>query len=237
MNPKEGAALRRVRKFVERAKELVEKISVDNLIEEGGVNPYMAKALGMRTIEEVVEFFVNRRVERSLGTSFGNVLDDVIRILLGGEKGRDLASKYGKWIKWWDIVLVSRKAVLSVKSGPADMDKDQVIYFVERAREAIQNGFFPFLVFAYGKQAFPVIEGYLRKEGLDPKRHLRIGKAVFEEFLSDSQYYREVLSIFHTAGVEAGDIFEIIEEKVKSLTEELKMKYGNDVNKMLEDMF
>jgi hypothetical protein len=229
--------LERVRRFVLNAKKLIEEISADELVEKGGVNPYMAKALGMRTIDEVVEFFVSRRVERSLGTSFGNVLDDVIRILLGGVRGKDLTAQYGEWIKWWDIVLPGERVVISVKSGPADMDKDQVVYFAQRAREAIEEGFRPYLVFAYGKRAFSVIENYLSKEGLDPKEYLRIGKGVFEEFLGDSSYYREVLRMFSTAGEEAGDIFELVEGKVRSLTDELKRRYGGDVDRMLEDMF
>jgi hypothetical protein len=234
---KKSVALERVRGFVHRSKELIEGISVEDLVEEGGVNPYLAKALGMRTIGEVVEFFVSRRVERSLGTSFGNVLDDVIRVLLGGRRGRELSTNYGRWVGWWDIVLESKRVVIAVKSGPADMDKDQVLYFVQRAKEAEEMGFRPFLVFAYGKQAFPVIEDYLRRGGLAPEEYLRIGKSVFEEFLGDSAYYREVLEVFSTAGKETGDIFALVEDKVKELTTVLERKYGNDINRMLEDMF
>ena len=237
LSTKEQEALTRIRKFVTRTRGLIEELSAEDLTEKGGVNPYMAKALGMKTIEEVVEFFVNRRIERSLGTSFGNVLNDVIKILLGGLKGGLLVQKYGNWISWWDVVLLDRKAVISVKSGPADMDKDQVIYFAQRAREAKEKGFHPFLVFAYGKHAFPVIEGYLRKEGFDPEKHLLIGKTVFEHFLASPEYYKDVLNLFSIAGAEVGDVFEFIEKKIIVLTEELKKKYNNDVNRMLEDMF
>jgi hypothetical protein len=237
LNTKEQEALARIKKFVTRTRGLIEELSAEDLTEKGGVNPYMAKALGMKTIDDVVEFFVNRRVERSLGTSFGNVLNDVIKILLGGLKGSSLVQKYGNWIRWWDIVLLDRKAVISVKSGPADMDKDQVVYFAQRATEAKEKGFHPFLVFAYGKQAFPLIEGYLRKEGFDPEKHLLIGKTVFEHFLASPEHYKDVLNLFSIAGAEAGDIFELIEKKIIVLTNELKKKYNNDVNRMLEDMF
>jgi len=233
----EERALKRVKEFVSKAKELIEGISADDLIERGGVNPYMAKALGMKTIDEVVEFFVGRRVERSLGTSFGNVLDDVIRTLLGGLRGKEAAGRYGGWIKWWDVVLPDRKVVISIKSGPADMDKDQVLYFIQRAKEAEAKGFRPFLVFAYGKRAFPVIENYLREGGYDPEKYLRIGKSVFEEFLADPTYYKVALRLFSIAGEEAGDIFELVEERTRILAEELKKRYNNDVNRMIEDMF
>lgn len=230
-------ALTQVRAFILKARRLIESISVEDLVDEGGVNPYMAKALGMRTVEEVVEFFVGRRVERSLGTSFGNVLDNAIRILLGGARGRELTGTYGAWISWWDVVLPDRGVVISVKSGPADMDKDQVEYFAQRAREAEGKGFRPFLAFAYGKRAFPIIESYLRKRGLPPEEYLRVGKDVFREFLADPLYYRRALRLFSAAGEGAGDIFTLIEGKTRELAAELKKRYGDDVNRMLEDMF
>jgi hypothetical protein len=234
---KEYAALERVRGFVYRSRELIERISAEDLVQKGGVNPYLARALGMRTVGEVVEFFVGRRVERSLGTSFGNVLDDVLRILLGGRKGKDISASHGGWIAWWDIVLQDRKVVISVKSGPADMDKDQVLYFAQRAREAEEKGFKPFLVFAYGKEAFPVIEEYLKRGGFAPEAYLRIGSGVFQEFLADPRYHKKALEVFGAAGERAGDILMLLEEKVKELTETLEGRYGGDVNRMLEDMF
>jgi len=237
MAEREREVLARVRRFVRRARELIEEISVEHLVEEGGVNPYMVRALGMRSIDEAVEFFVHRRVERSLGTSFGNVLDDVIRILLGGLRGKDLSGVYGRWIEWWDAVLQDRRVVISVKSGPADMDKDQVLYFAQRAREAKERGFRPFLVFAYGKRAFPVIVEYLRREGLAPEEYVRVGRSVFREFLSDQDYYRRALGLFGAAGEEAGDIFTLIDGKVEALARELKHRYGGSLDKMLEDMF
>lgn len=220
-----------------RARELIEGISVDSLVEEGGVNPYMVKALGIKTIDQMVEFFVARRVERSLGTSFGIVLDDVLRTLLGGQRGRDLVRRYGGWIGWWDIVLPERRVVISVKSGPADMDKDQVEYFAQKAREAEREGFRPYLVFAYGKRAFPIIENYLRARGLDPEKYLRVGREVFREFLGDPEYYRRLLELFGAAGRGAQEIFELIDRKVRSLAEELRRRYGDDLDKVLEDMF
>jgi len=228
-------ALKCLCEFVSKVKNLIESISAESLIEGGGINPYMVKTLGMKSIKEAVNFFVHRRVERSLGTSFGIVLDNLIRVLLGGMKGKDLTKQYGNWIGWWDAVLPDRKIVISIKSGPADMDKDQVLYFAERAREARKHGFRPFLVFAYGKHAFPVIERYLREEGFPPDEYLRIGREIFEEFLLDSEYYKEVLRICEVAGKDIGDVFELIEKKIESLTEELEKRYQGSLDRLLEN--
>ena len=235
---REDEALLRVKRFTSRVKELVDRVSASDLIDQAGVNPYLAKALGFRTIGEVVEFAINRRAERSLGTSFGNVLDDTVRLLLGGVKGRDVAKATGaKWMDWWDVALVDKKAVMSVKSGPADMDKDQVMYFAQRAREAEKNGYRPYLVFAYGKQAFGVIETYLVHNGLSTEKYLRIGKSIFGEFLGDPSYYEKALALFDAAGKDVGDLFTLVEEKSSAVTKELEAKYGGDLDKMLRDMF
>jgi len=71
----------------------------------------MIAVLGVNTIEDVVELFIYRRVERSLSTSFGNVIEAFLRDLLGGKSGKDMDSgckkREGKkpWICWWDIVI------------------------------------------------------------------------------------------------------------------------------------
>lgn len=237
LGQREARVLARVREFVLRARELIDSITVRDLIDEGGLNPYMARALGMKTVEEVVEFFIYRRVERSLGTSFGAVLEDMLRILLGGVRGKDLKHKYGDWVGWWDIVLEDRRVVASVKSGPADMDKDQVMYFAQRAKEAIERGWTPFLLFAYGKKVFPVVEQYLRRSGLDPEKHLRVGKEIFREFLGNESYYERLLEILGEAGRGAGDIMDLIEEKAKRLANEIKKTYGEDLEKVLKATF
>ena len=221
--------------FSRRAKELIEGISANVIVEQGGVNPYMAKALGFKTIDETVEFFVHRRVERSLGTSFGNILQSTLRILSGGRDGKEKISDQGKWIGWWDIVLSDRK-VISVKSGPADMDADQVKECARKIEEAESKGYKPYLAFAYGKEAFSVIGSTMTKLGLNPANYIRVGKGVFQEFVG-GHYHNEILKVFGEASGEAGDIFALTEEKIKHLTTELNKRFGSDLNKMLAAMF
>jgi hypothetical protein len=43
--------------------------------------------------------------------------------------------------------------------------------------------------------------------------------------------------LFGTAGEEVGDIFTLIESKVEALARELRHRYGDNLDKMLEDMF
>jgi hypothetical protein len=244
-------ALRHIREFVARARQLIEGITVENLIEEGGINPYMAAALNISSMEDIAELFVYRRVERSLGTSFGNVIEAFLRDLLGGKSGKDhpncsrsRARKQQSWICWWDIVIErefeeeGRKykgIVLSVKSGPSDVNKDIVDRFAEHAREAINNGYRPYLVMTYGKRAFNVAESTLRGQGLDPKKYLLVGRDIFRTFLRNPDLYDTVIDLIKDAGGQV-DIFGLIERKVKELAEELRKRYGDDVVKLLKDL-
>jgi hypothetical protein len=240
-------ALQHIRDFVNKVEELIKNITVDNLIDEGGINPYMVAALNISSMEDVAELFVYRRVERSLGTSFGNVIEAFLRDLLGGVSGKKhpLCKKGEGWICWWDIVIEgefideNRKKykgrVLSVKSGPADVNKDVVEKFVDHARQALQNGYKPYLVLTYGKRAFAVAESTLSSHGLNPREHLLVGRDIFRVFLRDPGFYDRVIELIRGAGGQV-NIFDLIEEKVRYITEELRKRYDDDVTKLLKEL-
>jgi len=247
---REVLALRHIREFVRHAKELIEGIRPEHLIEEGGLNPYMIAALGVDSIEEAVELFVYRRVERSLGTSFGNVIEAFLRDLLGGRSGKDMDPRCRRrgdkkpWICWWDIIM-SRKfekdgkkykgIAISVKSGPADLNKDIIERFIQHAKEAEDNGYKPYLVLTYGKRAFTVAESTLRSWGLDPKEYLLVGRDIFKEFLGDPDYYERAIDLMRSVSGEI-DIFELMDRKIKELTEILRKRYGDDIVKLLKEL-
>ncbi len=244
-------ALDNIKQFVKRAKALIEEIKPEHLTEEGGLNPYMTAALGVSTIEDAVRLFVYRRVERSLGTSFGNVIEAFLRDLLGGISGKDVSDKCrsrqnkGKrpWICWWDIVIQKefkegekryKGIVLAVKSGPADLNKDIIERFIQHAIEAEEQGYRPYLVLTYGKQAFTVARSTLNSWGLDPERYILVGRDIFRVFLGDSRYYEYVIDLIRATS-RGVDIFELMERKVEELTRELKKKY-KDVDSLLKDL-
>ncbi len=238
-------ALRHISKFVEQAGALISSITVENLVEEGGLNPYLVAALRIDSFRDVAELFVYRRVERSLGTSFGFAMEAFLRELLGGVEGKrhHLCMEGRRWICWWDIVIdqefregeaVWRGRVISVKSGPADVNKDIVERFVEHAREAISNGYRPYLVLTYGKRAFTVAETTLKNYGYDPREYLRVGREVFREFLGDPNLYETIIDAMR--GVGGVDIFDIIEKKVDELAKELEKRYEGDITKLLRSL-
>lgn len=248
---REQLALKHIVDFVKRARKLIEGIKAEHLVEGAGINPYMIAALGINSIEEVVELFVYRRVERSLGTSFGSAIEAFLRDLLGGVSGKQFDNKGCKkqlneksWICWWDIIIprefkkskkVYKGVVISVKSGSADINKDILERFIQHAKVAEQQGYKPYLFLTYGKQAFSIVNHTLRNYGMNPDNYVLVGRQIFKEFFEDPNYYEHLLEIIRSASGSL-DIFTLIENKIAEIAEELKKKYGNDIEKLLKDL-
>lgn len=251
---RERLALKHIKEFVRKAASLINGISVENLLEEGGLNPYMTASLGINSIDSAVELFVYRRVERSLGTSFGNVIEAFLRDLLGGISGKDMDSQCrGRkrkreerrpWVCWWDIIIPEvyikkgkkyKGVAISVKSGPADINKDIVERFIQHAKEAEKHGYKPYLILTYGKQAFTVASSTLKDWGLNPEEYLLVGRQIFDEFLGDPSYYERVIDLIKKVGFEV-DIFELMNKKIEELSDILRQKYGDDVIQLLKDL-
>jgi hypothetical protein len=242
-------ALSHIWRFVTEVKDDIGKISLRDLIDEGGINPYMVAALSITNVEDVAKLFIYKRVERSLTTKFGNAIEAFLRDLLGGVKGEKhygCTTKKLKWICWWDIVIDKefeeggkkyRGIVIAVRSGPADIDKDVAEKFVDHIKEAEKNGYRPYIVFTYGKKVFGVADTTLRNYGLDPKRYLLIGREFYKQFLNDENVYEYIINaITETFKDVQINLINLIEDKVKRIAEDLKRRYGSDVSKLLKEV-
>jgi hypothetical protein len=260
-------SIKHFEEFIKSIKELITKISVDDLIHKGGLNPYMTALLRIESLREVAALFVYKRFERSLGTSFGTVIEKFLTDCLSGVRGKDLNECKGRrreWICWWDIILhnppgfqlptkqhISNctceacqlltsekrevKVVLSVKSGPADVNKDIVMEFIRNAKTACKNGYIPYLGLTYGKTAFQIAVTTMRDNSvlqLDPSEHLLVGRALFRKFLGVDCYDSLISRLRNIGGV---DIFSLIEKKIELIEHELGKRYKN-IDDILRDI-
>ena len=249
---RENAVRMAVKDFAENAEQLImDNITATGLIEDGGINPYMAKALNFENIEETLDFFISRRAERSLGTSFGSTLERYILELTGGKSCKQLypicrkkiPQKDKPWCCWWDVIVDTelfeedgkkyKGLALAVKSGPSSMNSDMVKKFVDHAKEAQSKDYRPYLIFTYGKSAFSTIGSTLESKGFKPEKYVRIGQAIFEEFFNEPQYYKKSLKLFEEGGFDK-KISDLIEKKKNEVIKELKEKYSNDLGELLE---
>ncbi|PLC68424.1 hypothetical protein B7L70_03400 [Vulcanisaeta sp. EB80] len=244
-------ALGVLERFSDEVVEIVNSIRVDDLV-DGGLNPYLLVSMGVRDFRDIAYLFVHKRVVKSLETSFGYVLEEFLREVLGGKSGKDheeCRSSRGKsWICWWDIVLEGeyeergikfRGRVISVKSGSANVSKETLEDFAQRAAEAERHGYRSYLALMYGKRVFNVIgvlKSSLKSAGArweDPGDYVLVGRRVYEVLLG-YDVYEYVMQKAIEIGVRM-NFRDLIEKKINEILLELNKRFNN-VNELLTEM-
>ena len=212
-------------RFADNAADLITGLTAEKMVEESSINPFLAKALGLNSFDDMARYFVVQTISRSLVTSFGTVLETMIRAISYGEKG-----------EWWDVV--SGDNMWSIKSGPNDMNKDQVTEFSKRAKKAkdTNKNAKPRILMTYGKRPWGVITNTLRGNDLDPAQYTATGKEVYKLVTGDAKYHVILLQIFSSYKRQGKTLLDLMDEKVKDLSEQFKSKYP-DVDHLLDNTF
>lgn len=228
LEEREDAAKAAVIKFKKKTTDNLKNISADDLVRNGGINPFLIKALGIDDFESLARFCVYQRAGRSVVTSFGSTIEKVVRDISGGEKG-----------DWWDVVVDIKGShyYLSVKSGPRDMDKDQVEHFAGRARKLLKKepNSRPMIAMSYGRAPLGVIKPCLSNEGLSPSRHTLTGRGLYALITGKKQYYRRLLRLAGDAAEVDGareSFTDLVESKIEEVSREFRKKY-KDVDELL----
>jgi len=219
-------------KFISRAAEIIDDLSSEKMITESAINPILAKALGFADFSSLARFYVYQRISRSLVTSFGTHMENLVKIIVDGEKG-----------EWWDVVKKTPDVnyYISVKSGPRDMNKDQTVEFSRRAKKIMEKDSkaLPFIAMGYGKEAWPVITDTLKNQGLDPKKHSYVGKGLYALLSGDKNFYKKLLDFVvnvESEGIGKKTILQLMDDKVNEITKGFNKKY-KDINELLLDTF
>jgi hypothetical protein len=130
---------------------------------------------------------------------------------------------------------------MAVKSGPQDMDKDQVEVFARRARTLMRQDpkALPIIAMAYGREAWPIIMSTLRNERLDPMKHVYVGKELYQRLTGKPQHHRTVLTWLDAAAelaVPGSSLGNAIEERVNVIANEFSSRY-RDMDELLFSLF
>lgn len=223
-----------VAKFVENGMKNIRELTADELIREASINPFLVKALGITDFDSLARFYVYQRIGRSLVTSFGmTVMEQFVKTLGGGKKGQ-----------WWDIKVPAENGkiyYISVKSGPRDMDKDQVVHFSRQAKELMikDENAIPLIAMCYGKEPLGPIASTLRNEGLDPGETTLTGKQLYETLTGEKNFHVKLLELTGTVALKAlqeKKFIDIIESKVKEIAEDFNKTYET-VDELILDIF
>lgn len=223
-----------VNNFVLKVFKKIQKLDADHMIEEATINPFLVKALGINDFDSLSRFYVYQHLGRSLVTSFGmSVMEKLVKSMKLSQRG-----------DWWDISALphnGKKYYISIKSGPRDMDYDQVNEFCRRAREllAVEPEAVPLIAMCYGKKPLGPIPSTLEKNGFDPKKTTLTGKELFETLSGQENFHEKLLEIVEQAAIDSlggNKVIEMIDFKIKEIAESFKSKYKT-VDDLLKDIF
>lgn len=201
------------------------------------MNPFLIRMLHLRTPEELLRFNVYQTVSRSIVTSMGTGLEYMI------------ADSGGKRVKgkWYDVVKKKGKDTywIQVKSGPNNIDKDQVEAFNKKFidTEKMSGNNHPKLGIVYGKRNLKTVSlGLVKKYMQDWEDRLLVGRELWDFMSEEKNYHKKVMFWIEDAvmqDLKNKSIDDMIQTAIKRLLREFKSKYGDGdagVRKYLDDI-
>lgn len=208
------------RDFTRRQMENIGSLTIDTL----NINPLLIRSLNLRIPFEVLEFNVNAAVSRSIVTSMGYFVQNLLEVT---------SEDVEKIRSGWDLVKHGSDGKdhwIQVKSGTNDMDKDQIIYWLQEIQKVERRGDRGYIGMTYGQRCNSTVTLSLMRSYL-PDMEIRtlVGRELWD-FLSGDEHFHERLfdSLRVSAAVilETRSIQEEIEKKIADLLIEFEERYG-----------
>lgn len=204
-------------------------------LEDLNANPILISSLKLTTPESMIKFYVYQAVARSIVTSMGYLVQDLI--LHSGPDifdGKTYASKGGTK---WDFVKIVKRGLketmswVEVKSGPNDMDKAQILYYkkmIEGVERRKERGF---IGETYGKRSTKTVTHGLYGIYLeDWEKRTLIGKELWTFVSGDPNYPSKLVELLKDAAdrvLLSKTILEEIDQCVIKIQKEFRGTYGN----------
>lgn len=212
------------RGFTKRQVDMIRNLMLDKL----NSNPFLITTLNLKTPEEVVRVNVYQAATRSIVTSMGFLVEKLLEI-----SGDDVESANGTG---WDLKKVSNgeTAWIQVKSGPNDMDKDQIIYWAEKIREKLVINEKGYIGITYGKRdsTTTVSLNLMRQHIPEWVQRTLIGRELWDYISDDPEYHNKLMEIFRESAIQVmtgHSICEEVEICIQRLTNDFIEKYGDGV--------
>ncbi|KAF5066011.1 Type II restriction endonuclease EcoO109I [anaerobic digester metagenome] len=188
-------------------------------------NPFLIKSLNLHTPEEFVRFNVYALATRSIVTSMGFYVEKFLLASSGsvenGVKPWDLKKEDGQGRIHW----------VQVKSGPNDMDKDQILYWSDLIERKLAEGDRAYIGITYGKRTNNTITlNHMRTYLADWEDKTLIGRELWDFVADDPRFHEKLFDILidSARAVLSGDSFcKEIDACVMRITHEFIEKYGD----------
>jgi len=224
------------RDFTKRQLEMIQGLNLDNL----NPNPFLIKTLNLHTPKEVVRINVYMAATRSIVTSMGFFVE---KLLLASSDSVEKAPRGSGW----DIIKEGdggQRHWIQVKSGPADMDKDQIVYWSQKIQEKLSEGENAYIGITYGKRTNVTVTIGLMKQLLpDWELKTLIGRELWDFISDDPEYHTRLFDTLRRSAqavLASHSICEEIERCVDRVTGEFVAKYGDGdagVSNYISDIF
>ena len=213
--------------------ENVENLTLDKI----NMNPFLIRMLHLKTPKELLRFNVYQTVSRSIVTSIGTSLEYMVA---------DCGGRRAKRREWYDVVKEDRDDTywIQVKSGPNNIDKDQIVMFNDKFNETAKNTHnHPRLGIVYGKRDQSTVSlGMIRNYLDDWESRLLVGRELWEFMSGERGYHKKILRWIDEAvneDLKTSSIDSKIQKAIGRITVEFKTRYGNDedsVQRYIDDI-
>lgn len=224
------------RDFTKRQLAMLRSLKLDSL----NPNPFLIKILNLRTPKEVVQINVYMAATRSIVTSMGFFVE---RLLLASSETVDKSPRGSGW----DLLKTKvngSKHWIQVKSGPNDMDKDQIVYWAAKIEEKISEGEKAYIGITYGKRTNETVTFGLMKQLLpDWEMKTLVGRELWDFISDDPNYHSKLLETLRRSAHQVLNVRSITEELdacVDRIKNEFVEKYGErdrGVSSYLKEIF
>jgi hypothetical protein len=211
------------RVFTQKQLDMVRILSLKDL----NPNPFLIRALNLKTPDEVVRLNVYMAATRSIVTSMGFFIEQLL--LTCSESVGKAPNKSG-----WDLVktsIDSETTWLQIKSGPNNMDKDQVVYWAEKLQEKQREGDRAYIGFTYGRRnSRTVTIGLLKQILPDWEIQTLIGRELWDFLSEDSDYSCRLFEVLRKSAhliLHENSIYEEIERCADKITHEFIQEFGD----------
>ena len=201
--------------------ENVRGLTLDHI----NMNPFLIRMLHLRTPEELLRFNVYQTVSRSIVTSMGTSLEYMVA---------DCGGRRGRRGEWYDVVKEDAEDTywVQVKSGPNNIDKDQMIAFNNNFNETAKTPRqHPRLGITYGKPGLRTISLQMAEKYLDDwESRLLVGRELWDFMSGETNYHEKILSWIDEAvseDLKNQSIDSKIQDAISRIASEFKSKYGD----------
>lgn len=223
--------------FIQRQLDMIAKLNIVDL----NCNPILIKSLRFKTSKEVITYYVFQSISRSMVTSLGYLVQDLLLYSSEDVYSAKDASE-GEGTKW-DLVkekVGTVKAWIEVKSGPNDLDKAQILHYKKQIEMIENRGERAFIGETYGKRTQNTITHSLYRQYLpEYEKRTLIGHELWNFISDDPKYHVKLSKMLHSVAdivLAKRSLLDKINEKVVDLTKTFDETYKS-VDDFIADLW